>query len=126
MSATDEIEEFLALYPPEIVAIRRALRAVVQDVASGGHEELFARHNHWSYGPTPKYSGREVYICPLTRYVRLGFFHGVGLPDPAGLIEGEGKRLRHVKVWTVEQARGPEVRALVAAAWANVVERGKD
>lgn len=50
-------------------------------------------------------------------------FHGAELPDPAGLIEGKGNRLRHVKVWTQEQAERPEVRALVAAAWADVVSR---
>ena len=65
-------------------------------------------------------------MCPLARYVRLGFFHGAGLPDPAGLLEGEGKRLRHVKVWTLEQAERPEMRALVAAAWAETLARATE
>jgi hypothetical protein len=117
----DEIERFLAGYPAEIISIGRALREMVRRETSGAHEVLYAKQEHWSYGLAPKYSAQEIYICPLARYVRLGFYHGAGLPDPAGLIEGEGKRLRHVKVWTQEQAQRPELRALVEAAWADVV-----
>lgn len=123
MPVGDDIEVFLAAYPAEVVAIARALRAMVQAEAKGAYEVLYARHSHWTYGATPQYGAREIYICPLARYVRLGFFHGAGLPDPAGLLDGEGKRLRHVKVRTLEQAERPEARALVVAAWADVMSR---
>jgi hypothetical protein len=121
MTVDDDIEAFLAAYPAEVVAIGWALRPMVQAEAKGAYEVLYARHSHWAYGVTPKYGAQEICICPLARYVRLGFFHGAGLPNPAGLLGGEGKRLRHVKVWTLEQARQPELRALVAAAWADVM-----
>jgi hypothetical protein len=31
-------------------------------------------------------------------HVNVGFFRGAGLDDPAGLLEGTGKRMRHVKL----------------------------
>ena len=34
---------------------------------------------------------------PSGAYVNVGFFHGAALDDPAGLLEGTGKRMRHVK-----------------------------
>jgi predicted RNA-binding protein with PIN domain len=42
---------------------------------------------------------------------------GKGLPDPGGVLVGEGKRLRHVKVRSLEQARDRVLERLVEAAW---------
>ena len=38
-----------------------------------------------------------------TRWVTLAFMRGSGLPDPAGVLEGTGKSVRHVKVHSQEQ-----------------------
>ncbi len=37
------------------------------------------------------------YVNAFKAHVNVGFFHGAELPDPAGLLEGSGKRMRHVK-----------------------------
>jgi hypothetical protein len=40
------------------------------------------------------------YVNAFSAHVNIGFFHGALLDDPAGLLEGAGKRMRHVKlVW---------------------------
>ncbi len=47
----------------------------------------------------PEVSRRNiVYIAPHNNYVRLGFFNGATMPDPNNLLEGTGKKLRHIKV----------------------------
>jgi hypothetical protein len=33
----------------------------------------------------------------FTSYLSVGFFHGVALPDPARLLQGTGKFMRHSK-----------------------------
>ena len=38
------------------------------------------------------------YVNAFTAHVNVGFFHGATLPDPAGLLEGSGKYMRHVKL----------------------------
>lgn len=38
------------------------------------------------------------YVNAFTHHVNVGFFHGASLPDPAGLLEGSGKYMRHVKL----------------------------
>ncbi|MEM7531852.1 MAG: DUF1801 domain-containing protein [Chloroflexota bacterium] len=73
-----------------------------------------------SYGVgEKKMSEAHVYIMPKARYVNLGFYHGAGLPDLDGLLEGTGKKLRHVKVRSLEDADKPAVQALIAAALAE-------
>jgi hypothetical protein len=37
------------------------------------------------------------YVNTFKDHVNIGFFHGAALEDPAGLLEGDGKRMRHVK-----------------------------
>ncbi|WP_237132308.1 DUF1801 domain-containing protein [Pseudohongiella sp. O18] len=39
-----------------------------------------------------------AYVDVFKAHVNLGFFHGVELPDPDGLLVGTGKFMRHVKL----------------------------
>jgi hypothetical protein len=54
-------------------------------------------------------------IIPHTSWVNLQLADGVELANPDGRIEGTGKRIRHVKVRSVEDAAAPWVRAVIAA-----------
>ena len=45
-----------------------------------------------------KMSESYCYVAPQTGYVNLGFWWGAELEDPNGLLEGTGKKLRHVKI----------------------------
>lgn len=38
------------------------------------------------------------YVNSFKSHVNVGFFHGAALKDPAGLLEGAGKRMRHMKL----------------------------
>src|ERR1051326_4759867 len=38
------------------------------------------------------------YVNPFRSHVNVGFFNGMALRDPARLLEGTGKRMRHVKL----------------------------
>src|SRR5215216_3340315 len=38
------------------------------------------------------------YVDAFSAHANVGFFHGAALDDPARLLEGSGKRMRHVKV----------------------------
>jgi hypothetical protein len=39
-----------------------------------------------------------AYVNAFTSHVNVGFFHGASLPDPAHLLQGQGKSMRHVKL----------------------------
>jgi hypothetical protein len=117
-----DVEDFLAKYPPEIQAITRRLRELV---GTRGTEVLYAKENHFGYSFTGKSNDRILYVCPIPKYVRLGFMRGTQLPDPQNLLIGEGKWLRHIKVRTLEQADDPAVQALIEAAWTYGLEGSK-
>ena len=57
----------------------------------------------------PEVSRRNiVYIAPHNDYVRLGFFNGATMPDPDNLLEGTGKKLRHIKVHNLTHPTDPQ------------------
>src|SRR5580698_9081880 len=41
-----------------------------------------------------------AYVNTFTAHVNVGFFQGVGLPDPARILQGNGRFMRHVKLRT--------------------------
>jgi len=58
-------------------------------------------------------------ICVLMLYkshVNPGFFDGVFLPDPHKLLEGTGKRHRHVKIRKENDLKNPGLLELLEVA----------
>ena len=93
------------------------LRDLIEEVYPDVTEQPRPAEEHANYAIGPEKDAESFgYLCPLRDYVRLGFFYGAALPDPAGLLIGTGKRLRHIKVYSLEQAEQPEIRQLLEAA----------
>jgi len=64
-----------------------------------------------------------AYVNAFTAHVNVGFFCGAVLPDPAGLLEGSGKFMRHVKLRPGAALDGTALQALIDAAYADVQRR---
>jgi len=63
------------------------------------------------------------YVNVYTSHVSVGFFQGSALRDPAGLLEGTGKFMRHVKLRPGKAANEAALERLIEAAWEDVQER---
>jgi hypothetical protein len=66
------------------------------------------------------------YVNAFNAHVNIGFLQGASLDDPAGLLEGSGKRMRHVKLRWGEQADEAALVALIAAAYRDMQTRLRD
>lgn len=66
-----------------------------------------------------------AYVGAFRAHVNVGFFHGASLPDPAGLLEGTGKYMRHVKVKPGRAVDRASLEALITAAYRDIVARLK-
>ena len=66
------------------------------------------------------------YVNIFTAHVNVGFFLGAQLQDPAGLLEGTGKRMRHVKLKPGRDLDTTALTALIDAAYLTVKARLKD
>lgn len=61
-----------------------------------------------------------AYVGAFRAHANVGFFFGAELDDPAGLLEGAGKRMRHVKLRWGQPVDAAALGALVAAAYADM------
>ena len=63
------------------------------------------------------------YVNVFTSHVNVGFFHGASLPDPARLLQGTGKFMRHVKLKPGTPTNAAALNALIIAAYADIKAR---
>jgi len=64
-----------------------------------------------------------AYVNAFTSHVNVGFFHGAELPDPAHLLQGTGKFMRHVKLRPKTATDAVSLRRLIAAAYSDIKVR---
>jgi len=63
------------------------------------------------------------YVNVFTSHVNVGFFHGAALPDPARLLQGTGKFMRHVKLRPGTPANAEALSRLIDGAYADIKNR---
>ena len=63
------------------------------------------------------------YVNVFKAHVNVGFFYGATLDDPARLLEGAGKRMRHVKLRPAQGLDADALNELVAAAYLDIRSR---
>ncbi|MFL5329822.1 MAG: DUF1801 domain-containing protein [Gemmataceae bacterium] len=63
------------------------------------------------------------YVNVFTSHVNVGFFHGAALPDPARLLQGTGKRMRHVKLQPATPTNAAALTKLIDAAYSDIKAR---
>jgi hypothetical protein len=60
------------------------------------------------------------YVNVFTSHVNVGFFQGAALPDPARLLQGNGKFMRHVKLRPGTSTNAAALRRLIDAAYSDI------
>ena len=102
---------------PRLAPLCRALRGRIASLDQDFVEVVWPRQKIASFGVGPKkMTEHYAYIGVQGSHVNLGFYYGTSLPDPKGLLEGTGKKLRHVKIADAAGARDPAVVALLRDA----------
>ena len=64
-----------------------------------------------------------AYVGVFTSHVNVGFFHGASLPDPAQLLQGTGKFMRHVKLRPGTPTNVTALMSLIDAAYSDIKSR---
>jgi hypothetical protein len=108
-----ELQEFLDGYKPEAAELALKLRDLVFEIDPHVVEQIDLPAHLLAYGYAKTYTHLMCVIILYKDYINLGFPRGVDLPDPEGLLEGTGKKARHVKIRDLEQIESPEVAALI-------------
>jgi hypothetical protein len=112
-----EFEQIVASASSEVATLARQAKTLLQEVMPNIVEVAWPKQNIAGYGIGPKkMSEHFCYIGVFKTRINLGFYYGADLPDPENLLEGTGKKLRHIKINRPEQLENPALRNLVVAA----------
>jgi hypothetical protein len=93
MKAYASFDQYLADQAPRNQTVIRALRTFVRRVAPRLQESVKWGNGCWVTGKAP-----VAYVYSAADHVQFGFFRGAALRDPRGLLQGEGRFVRHIKV----------------------------
>jgi hypothetical protein len=66
------------------------------------------------------------YVNVFTSHVNVGFFQGAALPDPARLLQGDGKRMRHVKLRPGTAIDAAALIKLIDTAYSDIKARAEN
>ncbi|MFE3558543.1 DUF1801 domain-containing protein [Streptomyces sp. NPDC059193] len=104
---------------PDIRQLAREAQDTVRAAMPDAVEEadVSARMLGYTYAPGT-YKGLIVTIALHRAHINIMFSRGVELADEdtGGLLEGTGKRARHIKITDAEQLADPRVTDLLTAA----------
>ncbi len=114
-----DLATLLEPHSPAIHDVFGALRALAREVMPDAQEEVDLPDRVLAYGFGPpggvRMSGFAVGLIPHTAHVNVQLADGALLPDPDGIVEGTGKRIRHVKCRSLDDVARPALRALIEA-----------
>jgi hypothetical protein len=116
--AQSQLDGFLAKFVPEVDSLAHALVARMRARLPGAAIIVYDNYNALAigFGPTEKPSHAVLSLAVFPRWVTLCFLQGAGLPDPAGILRGDGSRVRHVRLYDATALDDPSVEALIAEA----------
>ncbi len=110
-STARQIAAYVQRKNPAMREITDNLRQLMKKTVPKSRELL----NPWGI-PTFEWRGAIGYVMVGKKHVTFGFARGSELPDPAKLLEGTGKNLRHVKLRDKAQLIDANLRDLILSA----------
>ena len=106
-------DDLLQISEEALRPIANVLRETMFEVDQNTCEVVRLGDRAATYGVGPrKMIDGYAYILPYRKWVNLGFYQGVDLADPTGLLEGTGAKMRHVKIRSVDDAKRPRFELL--------------
>jgi hypothetical protein len=113
-----QVDAFLGKYTAAVESQLRDARARLRAMFPRGFELVFDNYNALVFriSPTERTSDAFISVAGYPRWVTLFFLHGASLRDPHGLLVGEGKQVRSIRLADAAQLDRADVQDLIAQA----------
>jgi hypothetical protein len=113
-----QVAGFISKFEPTIARIVRESRSLLRTQFPGANELVYDNYNALAigYSPSERTSQAVFSLAVYPRWVDLYFMHGRSLPDPDGLLRGNGKQGAFVRLTESNTLRLPAVRRLIDEA----------
>lgn len=107
---TKEVDKLIAKLDPSFTEIVVTLRDLVFETESRIEEKI-----KWKQ-PVYSLNGDVCYIAIFKKHIDFGFFKGVKLKDPEGILEGSGSHLRYVKIRNMKDIKKRKFKSFIKDA----------
>lgn len=111
------VEAWFVDHPGELGEIARRWFEVMRECGADVREVL-----HDGQPTACVVDAAFAYVAAFQAHVNVGFFLGARLDDPAGLLEGAGKFMRHVKLRPGREVDEEALAALITQAYEEMRE----
>ena len=120
-NAEDQLAGCIDKFTPEMSKAIRAVRADLRKRLPTANELVYDNYNFFviGYSSTLRPSDCFTQLVADAHGVRLAFYYGSTLPDPAGILLGSGSQNRFIRLASARDLDKPEVEALIRAAVAQ-------
>ena len=117
-TAQQHLDDFLQKYLPEMQKLGHSAITMLRKRLPGAICLVYDNYNYLAvgFGPDGKPSTLPISIAFYPRWATLFFMYGAMLPDPDGLLEGKGPRIRSMRLKGIEALSDPGVDQLISAA----------
>ncbi len=118
-SAAVQLAAFLRRFEPKLAADARRVLKTMRTRLPGAYEMVYDKFNALVVGfsPTERPSDAIFSVVVYPRWINLFFLqNGCDLPDPEGVLQGGGKRIRHIRLTSAEDLQKPAIATLMMLA----------
>ncbi len=110
MNGQKTVDEYIAAFDDWRTDAMKRLREVVKEGAP--HSAVGIK---WAQ-PVWEWNGPMIWMKAYPKHVNIGFWRGTELEDPKKVLTGDGERMRHIKLTSVEEIPADALRELVRQA----------
>jgi hypothetical protein len=113
-----QLDRFLDAYAPEVAGIARKALMKLRRRLPFATEMVYDNYNALAcgFGPSERVSDVVFSIAVYPKHVNFFFLQGAKLPDPDGLLQGSGSRVRHIRLEDETTLDRNDVKAMMATA----------
>jgi hypothetical protein len=113
-----DLKKFLRPYDRDVQKLALRVRALVLEEMAPCHENIYDAYSAvaMGYGTSERLGDGIFHVAVYSKHVNLGFNDGATLDDPKGILEGKGKRIRHISIKSESDLARPEIRAYIQRA----------
>ena len=110
MNGQKTVDEYIAAFDDWRTDAMKRLREVVKEGAP--HSAVGIK---WAQ-PVWEWNGPMIWMKAYPKHVDIGFWRGTEMDDPKKVLTGDGERMRHIKITSVEKIPADALRELVKQA----------
>src|SRR5271154_2233647 len=117
-SAEEQLDRFLDAFTPEVADTARKALAKLRKRLPHAIELVYDNYNALACGfsPTERASDGIFSVAVYPQHANFFFLQGAKLPDPDGLLQGAGSRVRHIRLEDERTLDRVDVKAMMATA----------